>query len=337
MEIKYNIIPHAFIFVTTQCNLKCKYCQPGGENYLKGNYTLNQQLTFNISKILKELNISRIRLSGGEPTTVIWLGELMKHLNLLGFSKLRISTNGYFLHKYISQLSNFRVHLSIDSLFNQKPSINTDKCLSYSQIHELSNFLHSNKIDTRINTVVTKENIGEIKSIVEFCRMYNFGLKLLGLEYWNVFDKSYVQKNYVDWDELSHTVFNGLKPIREMKAPGNIGIGMAEYVIAGTEIRVRFYDGWGAKYVKQCLECKYFPCSSGIYGLNIFADNFVSLCRFRNIAGEWLDESDDYMVLKEKIISVLNSLQVSNLISQNKISTYGKSKFISAPKSVNRN
>jgi molybdenum cofactor biosynthesis enzyme MoaA len=56
------------IAVTDRCNLRCFYCMPEeGINYLPKKELLTYEELLRLAKIVSELGVNKIRLTGGEP------------------------------------------------------------------------------------------------------------------------------------------------------------------------------------------------------------------------------------------------------------------------------
>ena len=87
-------INYLAIAITTNCNYKCFYCKPTGENIqtnLKG--TINYESIKKIIKVAYELGITIFRITGGEPTMVEYLPELINYIMNLGENtKIRLNT-----------------------------------------------------------------------------------------------------------------------------------------------------------------------------------------------------------------------------------------------------
>ena len=63
-----RIINYARIAVTDRCNLRCFYCMPEeGIQYMPKKELLQFEELERLTKILTELGISKLRITGGEP------------------------------------------------------------------------------------------------------------------------------------------------------------------------------------------------------------------------------------------------------------------------------
>ena len=99
--------PYIRLSITDVCNFKCGYCLPNGFKIDKSdNRTfLSLEEIKRLAKGLSELGVSKIRLTGGEPTIRKDFYEIVKIIkNSSGINKTVITTNGYKLDKFAEQL-----------------------------------------------------------------------------------------------------------------------------------------------------------------------------------------------------------------------------------------
>ena len=114
--------PYIRLSITDVCNFKCGYCLPNGFKIDKSdNRTfLSLEEIKRLAKGLSELGVSKIRLTGGEPTIRKDFYEIVKVIkNSSGINKTVITTNGYKLDKFAEQLVESGldgINISIDSL-----------------------------------------------------------------------------------------------------------------------------------------------------------------------------------------------------------------------------
>ena len=114
--------PYIRLSISDICNFKCGYCLPDGYKIDKSdNRTfINIDEIRRLAKALSELGVSKIRLTGGEPTIRKDFFEIIKIIKEnSGIKKTVITTNGYKLDKIANDIKNSRldgINISIDSL-----------------------------------------------------------------------------------------------------------------------------------------------------------------------------------------------------------------------------
>ena len=114
--------PYIRLSISDVCNFKCGYCLPDGYKIDKSdNRTfINIEEIGRLAKALSELGVSKIRLTGGEPTVRKDFFQIVKIIKKnSGIKKTVITTNGYRLDKIADNIKNSGldgINISIDSL-----------------------------------------------------------------------------------------------------------------------------------------------------------------------------------------------------------------------------
>ena len=114
--------PYIRLSISDVCNFKCGYCLPDGYKIDKSdNRTfINIEEIGRLAEALSELGVSKIRLTGGEPTVRKDFFEIIKIIKEnSGIKKTVITTNGYRLDKIANAIKNSGldgINISIDSL-----------------------------------------------------------------------------------------------------------------------------------------------------------------------------------------------------------------------------
>ena len=114
--------PYIRLSISDVCNFKCGYCLPDGYKIDKSdNRTfINIEEIGRLTRALSELGVSKIRLTGGEPTVRKDFFEIIKIIKEnSGIKKTVITTNGYRLDKIANDIKNSGldgINISIDSL-----------------------------------------------------------------------------------------------------------------------------------------------------------------------------------------------------------------------------
>ena len=165
--------------ITSRCNESCQFCYRLLCNK-ENTYEQNQR----ILKMLIELKVDKITWTGGESLLYPFLFELMKeaHDNNI---KNNIITNGRALTpEIIDIIEEFTDYItfSIDTL-NDDVNNELGRGREHTNhIIDLMNYIVANnkKIKLKLNSVVTKKNIDNIKEVVAVAKKYPF-------ERWKIF------------------------------------------------------------------------------------------------------------------------------------------------------
>ena len=114
--------PYIRLSITDVCNFKCGYCLPNGYQVDKKDNKkfLHLDEIKRLAKVFSKLGVSKIRLTGGEPTVRKDFFEIIKILkNDANINKVVITTNGYHLDEKAKMLVDSGINginISIDSL-----------------------------------------------------------------------------------------------------------------------------------------------------------------------------------------------------------------------------
>ena len=265
------------VCMTEQCNFKCRYCKPGGEGIKNGKDALSSKELLKITDFLCQYGCTSIRLTGGEPLLRKDISEIIyKMRKKTDIKNISLVTNGSLLNRYtVEQL----FVSGINSVTVSLDTLNSERFKDITGVNCLDNVLSGidllleYKIPTRINTVVCKDNIKEIKSILKFCCTKKISLKLL----------DYVFNEYNEWNEEYYGMSSIIKEFNEkfQKSidfpPGGLGTPMERYKV--NDISVLIKDNMkGTCYSPLCKVCEKYPCQSGVVSLVLTHNGILKLC-----------------------------------------------------------
>jgi cyclic pyranopterin phosphate synthase len=113
------------ISVTDKCNFRCVYCMPAdGLPWLPRSEILTFEELARLSRVMVNLGVEQIRLTGGEPLVRRDLPELVRMLaDIPGLHSLSVTTNGVLLARQAAQLAEAgltRINVSLDSLMRER-------------------------------------------------------------------------------------------------------------------------------------------------------------------------------------------------------------------------
>lgn len=280
------------IALTTRCNYECFYCKKGGESMCCNEEEIPIESLKRILKVAYSLGISNFRITGGEPTMVSYLEELLKFiLEKLGSdTKIRLNTNGYNLYNFTEIIEQYKeriyVIISVDTLSKNLGGFYYPKYLS-EKIQKLTKDFVSKGIKIRYNVVVTRANASEIEKLI-IMATENLGvdIKLLDLNKY----EQYLEKS-IEWNNLYISI-KELQPLLEKVGEqyhekyfqsNSFGIPMYAYFRNGHMIQVKDSTR-GASYSESCYSnCKYYNmCMDGVFSPFISANMMLHLSGCRN-------------------------------------------------------
>jgi GTP 3',8-cyclase len=108
------------ISVTDRCNFRCTYCMPDGvPDFRPRPEILSFEEIVRVAAVARDLGVTSVRITGGEPLVRHGLVGLVADLSGLGFADLALTTNGSTLSGAAAALAAAglrRINISCDSL-----------------------------------------------------------------------------------------------------------------------------------------------------------------------------------------------------------------------------
>jgi cyclic pyranopterin phosphate synthase len=106
--------------VTDRCNFRCVYCMPeAGVAFLPRSAILSFEEISRVARVARDLGVTSVRLTGGEPLVRRGIVELVRQVAAVGFDDVSLTTNGTglaLLAKPLVEAGLQRVNISCDSL-----------------------------------------------------------------------------------------------------------------------------------------------------------------------------------------------------------------------------
>ena len=165
-------INYVRLAITDRCNLRCQYCMPAhGIEIVPRNDLLSYKEMYRIIRVLTELGVNKIRLTGGEPFV---RKGFVDFLEMLSFNDLlediNITTNGAMIYKHIETLETLQkvknINLSIDSLQADKFNEITRRNV-FDEVFKTMEALEKSSMNLKLNVVVQSGiNTNEINDFV---------------------------------------------------------------------------------------------------------------------------------------------------------------------------
>ena len=154
-------IEYLRISVTDRCNFRCAYCMPlEGLPWLPRESILTYEEITEVVRQLAPLGVSRLRITGGEPTIRPQLSTLISMLRRIsGIQDIALSTNGVKLPEMAAELAAAgldRVNMSADSLRADRIKEIARRSLAFSPIDAAMAAERAGLGPVKINTVVMR-------------------------------------------------------------------------------------------------------------------------------------------------------------------------------------
>ena len=180
------------ISVTDRCNFRCFFCMPPDSEieFLKREELLSYEEIARLVRLLTELGVRKVRITGGEPLLRARLENLIHLLrDNEKLSDIALTTNGYRLKEKAYPLKEAglrRVTVSLLTLKEDRFKRMVGRDVSLGQVLEgIEKAKEVGLTPVKVNTIVVRGiNNDEILDIAEFCREKGYVLRFI--EYMDV-------------------------------------------------------------------------------------------------------------------------------------------------------
>ena len=178
-------IEYVRLAVTDRCNLRCQYCMPAhGIDIVPRKELLTFKEMYRLIRVLTELGVKKVRLTGGEPFVrkdFVGFLEMLSYNDLL--DAINITTNGALITKHIDTIEKLEkvknVNLSIDSLNREKFAKITRRDV-FPEVFETLELLEKSRLNLKLNVVVQSGfNTDEIVDFVALTKDKNLSVRFI--------------------------------------------------------------------------------------------------------------------------------------------------------------
>ncbi|KAJ5784806.1 uncharacterized protein N7503_010018 [Penicillium pulvis] len=266
------------ISVTERCNLRCLYCMPeeGVELSPPARLLTSPEIVY-LSSLFVSQGVTKIRLTGGEPTVRKDIVPLMQRIGQLrenGLRELCLTTNGISLHRKLDPMVEAGltgVNLSLDTLDPFQFQIMTRRKGFDAVMKSIDRILEMNKlgagIKLKINCVVMRGmNDREILPFVELGR--ELPIEVRFIEYMPFDGNKWNKGKMFSYEEML-AVIREKYPSLE-KVVGHKNDTSKTYKVPGFEGRVGFITSMTHNFCGTCNR------------LRITGDGNLKVCLFGN-------------------------------------------------------
>lgn len=302
-KVNHNILAYLTFAISSHCSFKCAYCGEGGETTASFKPRASLEFVIERAQIAYDYGIRKFRLTGGEPTEHTRFDEMVDFISGLEDASLLVNTHGGMIlrkKEWLSSLKpNVRFAVSLDTLRQDYFDKLTGTVGRFIAVLEGIKFLADRGSLTRLNMVVHKENIGEVFSMIDFCRSLGCNLKLLEVSSAPVPFSNW-EDLYVNLAPLEEELTKRTAKVESHQYSRSFGIPMPIYTIDGVQVTVKC-AAHGTRYDTHgiCKGCSLYPCHEGLYDMYLLPDGRLCGCRWSETSvarGENFREQLDYMV-----------------------------------------
>ena len=177
-------ITYLRLAVTDRCNLRCQYCMPAqGIDIVDRTALLSYKEMYRITRVLSELGVNKVRLTGGEPFV---RKDFVNFLESLSFNdkleEINITTNGALISNHIDKLEAYKINainLSLDSLQKEKFAKITRRDV-FDSVYDTFEKLEKSSLKLKLNVVVQSGvNTDEIIDFIELTKNKDIAVRFI--------------------------------------------------------------------------------------------------------------------------------------------------------------
>lgn len=170
-------IDYVRISVTDRCNLRCLYCMPKeGVASVPHEAILTYDEIVRLTRILAELGVKKVKLTGGEPLVRKGIAELVRLMKELpGIEQVTLTTNGVCLADQMDALVQAGIdgiNVSLDTLDPQEFQRLTGTDRLEEVMEGLQAALSYPQIPLKINCVSMEENRSGLWKMADLARQF---------------------------------------------------------------------------------------------------------------------------------------------------------------------
>ena len=264
-----RLMPPLRLVLNTDCNGTCYFCHHEGLAE-KSRGIMPKTVISECVDAASKLNITKICLTGGEPTLRDDLSDVICYIKgKLPYVELSLTTNGLNIEQITTsawELLN-KVNLSI-------VSFREDIYLNYQKVDPIPAFklLKERSKKTTINLVVIADNKDEVTNIIDKSFSYDFNVDLMFELISNDIElQKEVLKKLTEHYGVLSVCYNST-PV------------MMLCELTGKQLRIKAPNITGIMRRNLCDNCpNYNSCPEKVCGLRVYPDGDVSPCLSRHI------------------------------------------------------
>lgn len=176
-------IDYLRLSVTDRCNLRCQYCMPKeGVHHLSHDAILRYDEMIRTVRIMSEMGLKNVRITGGEPLVRKNVEELVKGIRSLpNMESIGMTTNGLLLEPKLDALA----EAGIDSLNISLDSIHPETYKELTRGGDVQNVLHLLErvrhypFQVKINCVAMQQNRDDVLDIARIAKDNPFDVRFI--------------------------------------------------------------------------------------------------------------------------------------------------------------
>jgi len=253
-RIHYKPFGHIFLYITDNCNLRCKYCYIGN----RLNRPRKEMSLKDVYKILNyfcRFDSKFVTILGGEPTLHKNIYSIISLANDLGYH-VYLDTNGTFHSQFLEKVKCDSLYYFSFSLDGSNEKLNS--ILRGPGVFEIcvKNIKRAVELgfDVRITPTLTKINADDASNIISLAE--NLGCKLVNFH--NFIPRAYGNR-HLDWILHKDDWINTFNKIKKSSEKSHITIWCPPEYATHEEFKRYLKEGYKGCIARYLDRCSIFP------------------------------------------------------------------------------
>ena len=245
-------IDYLRISVTDRCNLRCIYCMPEeGIRLTEREKILQEPEIIRVCKVMAELGITKIKITGGEPLVRSRIPELIYQIKeISGIEKVTLTTNGILLKGQMKALAESgldSLNISLDTLDRECFCKITRRDLLDGTLDGIKEAMKYPEVQLKINCVPLGLEEQDLCGIAEFARKNPVHVRFIEMMPIG-YGKDFQFRGESEICEILEKAYGRMTPIKERYGNGPCHY----YKIEECQGKIGFISAMTHKFCDQC-------------------------------------------------------------------------------------
>ncbi len=263
------------ISLIDKCNLNCIYCNPVKSfdtSLTKKDILSYEELIRLITILVKDLEVKKIRFTGGEPLIrkdIVKFFDMLCSLKKENPFEVGITTNGTCLEDKIESLNRCgldSLNISLDTLNRQKFIAITGSDMFESTLRSINIAMNTGFKNVKVNSVIIRNtNDDELIDFIDYFKDTDINIRFI--EYMPFSGNNWDNEKFLPWQEMKSRIEAKYKLVSVVQ-DGKIA---KDFVVEGVDCKVGFISSVSNHFCDSCNR------------LRITASGKIKLCLFSSV------------------------------------------------------
>jgi MoaA/NifB/PqqE/SkfB family radical SAM enzyme len=214
-RIHYQTFHHIFLYITENCQLKCKHCYMGER--LERKLSMSYSQAINYITLFYKIGARDLTILGGEPTIHKDFVKIINYAREIGYQKINVDTNGINISKFTEinpSVLNY-IRFSLDGPYSKYHNYIRGKGTFEHTIDNIKKIIDSG-FNTAITSIISKHNYEVAKEFLPLADQ--LGIKLINFHILseegyarNINELALTPTEWISFCEYLETVKNNYK------------------------------------------------------------------------------------------------------------------------------